>query len=410
MSRDSKPDCGRRYREVRQRGFSDRASVEAATAWVDAHGSTAAAEEVRVTEAAGRVLATPVQAKLNLPPFDSANTDGYALRSGETVGAGDYNPLLFSIQSADQPLSSTASALVSAGMPLPEGADTVLPFEASRVNGSTLEVYRAVAEGAGVERKGRQIAAGTTLLDSGRIVRPQDAGLLACAGVERLMVVRRPRVRIVVAGPKPNLNVPIPDADGPMLSALITRDSGLIESVVSRVEERDAIRRAVAAPGADVILVAGRTGTGPDDEAPLALAETGELAIHGIALRPGGSAGMGLAAGVPVLLLPGEPFACFCTYELFAGRLIRRIGGRAPELPHAVREAEVRRKIVSVVGVVDLCPVRFVDGDVEPVGSVESGLASAVRADGFVLIPAPLEGFAPGARVSVYLYEKAPGS
>ena len=224
------------------------------------------------------------------------------------------------------------------------------------------------------------------------------------------MVVRRPRVRIVVAGPKPNLNALIADADGPMLSALITRDSGLIESVVSRVEERDAIRRAVAAPGADVILVAGRTGTGPDDEAPLALAETGELAIHGIALRPGGSAGMGLAAGVPVLLLPGEPFACFCTYELFAGRLIRRIGGRAPELPHAVREAEVRRKIVSVVGVVDLCPVRFVDGDVEPVGSVESGLASAVRADGFVLIPAPLEGFAPGARVSVYLYEKAPGS
>ena len=411
MSHDSKPDCGRPYREVRLRGFSDRASLEEATAWVDAHGGTAAAEEVSVTEAAGRVLAAPIHATSNLPPFDSANTDGYALRSGETVGAGDYNPLLFSIQTADHPLSPTASALVFAGMPLPKGADTVLPFEASRVNGSTLEVYRAVAEGVGVERKGQQIAAGDTLFDGRKIVLPQNVGLLASAGVERLMVIRRPRVRLVTAGAKPSLNVPTSDADGPMLCALVMRDGGIVESVTSRAEGQAAIRRAIAAPGADVILVAGRTATGVDDEAPLALAEIGQVAIHGIALRPGGSAAMGLVAAVPVLLLPGDPLACFCAYELFAGRLIRRMGGLTPELPYALCEAEVRRKIVSAAGVVDFCQVRFADGGVEPVGSVEAGgLASAARADGFLLIPAPLEGYAPGARVSVYLYEKAPGS
>ena len=111
---------------------------------------------------------------------------------------------------------------------------------------------------------------------------------------------------------------------------------------------------------------------------------------------------MGLSGTTPVLLLPGDPLACLCAYELLAGRLIRSLGGRSPELPHPVREAEVGRKIVSAIGFVDLCRVRLVDGRVEPVGSAEfGGLASSVRADGFVVIPAPLEGIcAPGTRTS----------
>ena len=154
-----------------------------------------------------------------------------------------------------------------------------------------------------------------------------------------------------------------------------------------------------------MILVAGRTGTGADDEAPPALAKLGELAIHGIALRPGGSTGMGLSGATPVLLLPGDPLACLCAYELLAGRLIRNLAGRSPELPHPVQMAKVGRKIVSAIGFVDLCRVRLVDGCVEPVASVEfGGLASAVRADGFLVIPAPLEGYAPGTEVKVHLY------
>jgi molybdopterin molybdotransferase len=105
-----------------------------------------------------------------------------------------------------------------------------------------------------------------------------------------------------------------------------------------------------------------------------------------------------------VLLLPGDPLGCWCAYELLAGRLIRSLGGRSPELPQLVREAEVGRKIVSAIGFVDLCRVRLVDGRVEPVGSAEFGsLASSVRADGFVVIPASLEGYAPGTRVKVHL-------
>jgi molybdopterin molybdotransferase len=106
-----------------------------------------------------------------------------------------------------------------------------------------------------------------------------------------------------------------------------------------------------------------------------------------------------------VVLLPGDPLECLCAYEMLAGRMIRRLAGRPPELPYAVVEAVVGRKIVSMIGVVDVCRVRLEDGKVEAIGTAESGgLASAVRADGFVVIPAPLEGYAPGSRIRVYLY------
>ena len=118
---------------------------------------------------------------------------------------------------------------------------------------------------------------------------------------------------------------------------------------------------------------------------------------------------MGRVASVPVMLLPGAPLACFCAYELLAGRLVRRLAGRDPQLPHAVREAEVRRKMISMVGFVDVRQVRLVDGGVEPLGSAEDGgLASTLQADGFVVIPGPLEGHAPGARVDVHLYGACP--
>jgi molybdopterin molybdotransferase len=114
---------------------------------------------------------------------------------------------------------------------------------------------------------------------------------------------------------------------------------------------------------------------------------------------------MGTVGGVPVVLLPGDPLACFCAYEMLAGRLVRRLGGRPPELPYAVVEAEAGRKINSAIGTVDLCRVRWEDGRVEPMGSAESGgIASIARADGFVVVPAPLEGYAPGAKVKVYVY------
>lgn len=412
MSREEEQSRQSRCGDVRLRGFSNRASFEEAIAWLDVHGRHGLPaediEDISIDKVQGRVLAGPICAPADVPAMDCAAVDGYALRSSETEGASDYNPLVFTLtetlNEASDPLPLAGAVMVSAGEPLPCGADAVVPFDA-QLKDTTLEIFAAIATGSGVERRGQQVRAGTVLIET-RILRPQDAGLLASLRIVRVPVVRLPRIRLVIAGPKAFTGYPSAgDANGPILCGLIRRDGGIVETMHAGEPRREAIGNAIAAPGADVILVAGRSGTGLDDEAPLALAKVGKLAIHGIALRPGGSAGMGLTGTTPVLLLPGDPLDCLCAYELLAGRLIRSLGGRSPELPHLVREAEVGRKIVSAIGFVELCRVRLVDGRVEPVGSAEcGGLASSVRADGFVVIPAPLEGYAPGTHVKVHLY------
>lgn len=393
-----------RAEDVRLRGFPDRASVEEAVAWIDAKSGSVAWEEVAVPKAAGRVLIDPFAAPFDMPACDCAGIDGYAIRARETVGSGDYNPLSFKLVNDAQALPPFSAALVASGARLPSGADAVLPFEAAQPHEGSIEVFAAVAEGSGVERMGQQVRAGTTILEAGRRLRPQDLGLLAMLGVEHIRVARRPRVRLVIAGPNPGMH--LNDANGPMLHALVKRDGGEIESAITGAADRMAMRKALNESHADVIMVAGRTGTGPDDEAAPALAEIGKLCIHGVALRPGGSAGMGTAGEVPVVLLPGDPLACFCSYELFAGRLIRRLGGLSPAFPYAQREFTLGRKIVSSIGTVDLCQVSLDAPTAKPIGMADSGgLAALARSDGFVLVPPPSEGFAAGSRVTVFIYD-----
>jgi molybdopterin molybdotransferase len=196
------------------------------------------------------------------------------------------------------------------------------------------------------------------------------------------------------------------DADGPLLRALVTRDGGTIADHRQIGRGRAAIREAIAASaGADAILVTGGTGFGSNDEAAAALAEIGELAMHGLALRPGGSVGIGRMGSTVVFLLPGAPSSCLWTYELFAGRAVRRLGGRDARLPYPIRSLTAARKIVSSIGFTQICPVRRLGDDrAEPIASFdEAGLFAATMADGFVIVPEGSEGVAQGARMEVYL-------
>jgi len=363
-----------------------------------------AAEEVAVEVSVGRVLAAPLAAAADHPPAARAGTDGYAVRSADVAGATAYDPVPLRVQDPAARLGASAAALVRAGAALPSGADAVLGFDAAQPSGGTVEAVAPVAPGAGVDRAGQQVRAAAPLAAAGRVVAPRDAALLASLGFSRVGVVARPRVRIVVAGPK---DAGAADAHGPMLRALVARDGGHVDGLAIGDALGAALARAVGAPAPPaLVIVTGRTGAGPDDVAAPALAGIGEVALHGIALRPGGSAGLGRAGGVPVALLPGDPLACLVAYELLAGRLVRRLAGLGADLPHPTRELEISRKLVSAVGFVEVSQVRLVDGQVEPLGVAEfGGLAAAARADGFVVVPAALEGYAPGARVTVHLYE-----
>jgi molybdopterin molybdotransferase len=381
-------------------------------AWIDGWAAAVAPEDVPLAHAAGRVLARGVEAALDLPPFDRAAADGFALRADETVGASAYNPLPFRLGPGSVDVAVGGAAAVESGDPLPAGADAVVRLEhAMPDTPGAVAVIAPVFAGSEVERQGSYAARGSALLPAGRRLDASAIGLLASAGLERISVVGRPRVRCVLAAGRlvDAARAPAPgevyDANGPLLAALVERDGGAIVEQRRVERSRAALREALASPGADIVLVAGGSGRGSGDHAAAALAEAGEVAVHGVALRPGETAGAGRLAGVPVFLLPGSPAACLWAYELLAGRAVRLMAGHSPELPYLAEVLRTARKIVSEIGTAEICPVqRTGGGEVEPLPSfAEAGLAAAAHADGFVLVPEASEGYPHGALVTVYL-------
>ncbi len=399
------------------RGFARRTTVADALGWLDGQSERLAEEAVLLDRAAGRALARDIVSRVDVPSFDRSMMDGYALRATDTLGASTYNGLALEVvgeslpgRPFSHPVGPGQAVRIMTGAPLPDGADAVLPVELLEAQGSSILAQGEVSVGKHVGRIGEDIASGTTVLAAGRVLRPQDVGVLASIGCGEVPLVRRPRVRIVVTGnellpagsaPRPHRIV---DSNGPMLAALVDRDGGDVLNPGIVPDEPEAILEAMRSE-ADVVLVSGGSSVGQEDHASALLAEHGELPIHGIAMRPSSPTGMGLLDGRLVLLLPGNPVSCLCAYDFFAGRAIRLLGGRSADWPYARVVRPLGRKIVSTVGRLDYMRVRLVEGRVDPLAIAgASVLSSTTRADGFVLVPPDSEGYPPGAEVEVFLY------
>ena len=411
--------------DVRMRGFSRRTTVEAALAWVDAATRVLGSESMSLWSAAGRVLAEDVISTVNVPGFARSMMDGYALHAANTQGATAYNRLTLKVvgqslpgRAFPWPVARGETVRIMTGAPIPAGADAVLPAEKIEADRENIFALEEVPPGKNIGRTGEDVAAGARVLSAGRILRPQDVGVLSSIGCSHVSVVRRPRVRLVVtgnellpAGSSPADNR-IADANGPMLAALVARDGGAVAhsgDIGHLVSDDPAAILAAMQEEADIVLVSGGSSVGQEDHAPLLLAQHGELAIHGVAMRPSSPAGMGRLGRALVFLLPGNPVSCLCAYDFFAGRAIRQLGGRSAAWPYPQRRLPLGRKLVSQVGRVDYARVKIVDGRVEPVAiSGASILTSTTEADGFVIVQADSEGVAAGAEVAVFLYDGHP--
>jgi molybdopterin molybdotransferase len=398
--------------EDRSHGIVDKVQVEDGLAWIDALAPAADGEDILLAAAAGRILARDANATLDLPPVDRAAVDGIALHAEATIGASIYNPCVLQWTSAPSDLAPGDASRVNAGDLLPDGADAVIRWDHVGLDAlGRVNLTEPTTAGNGVERKGSQAARGSLLIAAGQRLTAADIGLLASAGLAHVGVRTKPRVRCLIAEGTVQAGNRLPhgeiyDANRPLLAALIERDGGIVLEQRTIARDRAVLRNALSISGADLVLVVGGTGSGSNDQAAAALAEAGELAIHGVALRHAETFGMGLAAGVPTFLLPGNPVACLLAYELFAGRAIRRFGGQNPAFPFSARQMTTTRKIVSEIGVLELRPVRCPSQDLaEPVAFfVEAGLKAFAQAHGFVVIPEKSEGYPRGTIVTVYLY------
>jgi len=412
--------------DVRMHGFSHRHTVQAALAWLDAQLRVLDGEQVALRAAAGRVLAAPIVSAVDVPGFDRATMDGFAVVADSTEGASPYNRIPLRVvgdamPGSPFPRSVTAGEAVRimTGAPLPSGADAVLPAEFAEPDDdattaiarpSAVRAVATVSPGKNVGTRGEDILSGTALLAAGRLLRPQDLGVMSSIGLAEASVVRQPRVRLVITGNElvPSGTMPhdfqITDANGPMLAALAERDGAVVDFPGLVRDDAANILDALRAD-ADVVSVSGGSSVGIEDLAPMLLATHGELAVHGIAMRPSSPTGMGRIGRRLVFLLPGNPVSALCAYDFFAGRAIRALGGRTKDWPYRASRGTLTRKISSPIGRLDYARVRVTGSAVEPLSVAGASiLSSTTRADGFVIVSDDSEGFPAGAEVDVWLY------
>ncbi len=414
----------RPFHDVRMRGFQDRSEVADVIELLNSRLSPLPAEIIDLQAAPHRVLAEDVRSDVAVPAFHRAAMDGYALRGSETFGATPYGPLELEVigvalpgRAFDGSLGPGQAVRIMTGAPLPDGADAVLQAEAAEEANGRVRVTEAVPPGRHVGQRGEDVEPGSTVLRAGRVLRPQDLGVLASIGVARVSVVRQPTVAPIVTGDEllPCGSRPegycIVDSNSVMLRALACRDGGVALPARLIPDQYEAVKSAILDANADVVLVSGGSSVGQEDHAPRVLAEVGELCVHGVALRPASPTGLGFLKGRPVFLLPGNPVSCLSAYDLFAGPAIRRLGGRSLALPYRSQTLPLARKIASAVGRVDYVRVIVNDGRVEPLAvSGASMLSTTTRADGFALVPRDSEGAAAGESVLVYFYDEVQSS
>jgi len=403
-------------------GFSHRHTVQAALAWLDAQVRVLDAEVVPLRAAAGRVLAAPIVSAVDVPGFDRATMDGYAVIADSIEGATPYNRIQLAVVGDAMPGSAFTGSVtagkavrIMTGAPIPPGADAVLPAEFTEREDDSGEppvIYAisSASPGKNIGRRGEDIVNGTVVLEAGRTLRPQDVGVISSIGVHDVPVIRRPRVRLVVTGNEllspgtPPRDFKIADSNGPMLAALAERDGASVDLPGLVRDDSDAILEGLQAE-ADVVIVSGGSSVGIEDLAPILVAQHGELAVHGIAMRPSSPTGLGRIGNRLVFLLPGNPVSALCAYDFFAGRAIRAAGGLSQAWPYRAARGTLVRKISSPIGRLDYARVRMDGTSVEPLSiSGASVLSSTTRADGFVLVGDDSEGFPAGAEVDVWLY------
>jgi putative molybdopterin biosynthesis protein len=406
------------------------------------------AEEVPLAEALGRILATDVTAPIDVPGFDRSNVDGFAIRAEDSFGASEDRPRTLEINPETLatgvvprlPVRPGIATPIATGAMLPRGADAVVMIEHTEVIAGVLHLRRPAAPGANISFAGTDIGRGETVLRRGERLTARETGVLAALGLERVRVIRRPRVAILSTGDeivapgapmRPGL---VYDSNATILADAVREIGGQPLPLGIIPDDRDrldqALRQAVAA--SDVVLLSGGTSKGAGDLSYRVVGGLGPPGIvaHGVALKPGKplclaavfrpkpaspAAAEGTGRPVPIAILPGFPTSAIFTFQEFVAPIIRRLAGQRDE-PRSVIEARLPMRVNSERGRTEYLLVNLIasgggdqprrlhsDWVAFPMGKGSGSVTTFSRADGFLVIPRQREYLEAGETVTVHL-------
>ncbi|CAO4133562.1 molybdopterin biosynthesis protein [Methylorubrum extorquens] len=427
MSADRETDFTRRLAAAaRQEQFLTVMSRE------DAHAAFRAAlphaalppETVPLAQALERVLAGDIASPIDVPPFDRALVDGFALRAADSEGANAARPrrlalnreiLACGVAPTGSVATGTATPIATGGM-IPRGADAVVMVEQTEFfeDALAIDVTGPVRPGQFVGYAGADMASGETVLRKGAVVTAREIGMLAACGLAEIAVVRRPRVAVLSTGDE--LVAPggelrpgaIYDSNGAIVAASVAENGG--EPVPLGIVRDDeaaldgALRDALAQ--SDLVVLSGGTSKGAGDVSHRILSRLGPpgILVHGVALKPGKPLCLAVAEGKAVVVLPGFPTSAMFTFHEFVVPLVRALAGLPPREEEAV-SARLPQRLTSELGRTEFVMASLAqaaDGLVAlPLPKGSGSVTAFSQADGFFAVPAARSGVEAGETVSV---------
>ncbi|HZD28110.1 MAG TPA: molybdopterin biosynthesis protein [Xanthobacteraceae bacterium] len=383
-------------------------------------------ETIGLAAALGRVLAADVAAPIDVPPFDRANVDGFALRSADTVGASDGAPRRFRLNgevivcghAPALEVTAGSATTIATGAVIPRGADAVVMIEHTDLTDEgaapAIDVRRAVAPGQFISYAGSDIARGETVLRRKTLLSSREIGVLAACGLAEIEVVRKPKVAVLSTGDE--LAAPgsalaparVYDSNGAIIAAAVTEAGGEAVPFGAFPDDEAALERAVRAALAacDLLVLSGGTSKGAGDLSHRIVSKLGEVLVHGVALKPGKPLCLATIGGKPLAVLPGFPTSAIFTFHAFVAPVIRARAGLAAQAARSI-EAQVPVRIASELGRKEFVLVALAPGEDAPVAFPTAKGSGAVtsfsQADGFLEIDALAAVLDAGSRARVTL-------
>ena len=374
---------------------------------------------VGLAEANGRVLAAAIVADRDVPPFDRAAMDGYAVVAADTSAANPQAPVrlhcvgtVHTGEVAARGVGRGECIQIATGAPLPDGANAVIMVEQTDRRGEEVEIYTAVHARQHIGRRGADIEAGRTVLRPGDVLTPSRVGSIAALGIAEVEVYDRPRVGIVSTGDEivepgqPLAPGQIYDINRFTLGAVIAEHGGTATAFPitgDSIEALGAAVDAIIADGMDILVFSGGSSVGERDLTRDVLRQRGDVAFHGIAVKPGKPTAFGHIGSTPVLGMPGYPTSCLSNAYLLLVPLLRRMAHLQPLRTRTITVPAAHR-ISSVSGRHQFYSVRLVDGAAVGAFKASGDITSMSQADGYIEIPMGVDAVEEGEQVDVTLF------
>jgi molybdenum cofactor synthesis domain-containing protein len=366
-----------------------------------------AKEKVGIDEALARIASTDIFSVLNIPPFDRATMDGYAVVAADTFYADEDNPASLIIRGyapagelPSQDVESGYCLGISTGAPIPKGANAVVKIENTFFADAEIKkvkIYKPVAPNENLMLAGTDIKRDERIVKKGTTLTPRETGVLAACGLNEVSVLKKPKVAIISTGNeilmagedlKPGK---IYDVNAQTLSDSV-RDCGCVPLALGIARDnvnaisgslKEALKRDV-----DVIIASGSTSAGVGDLLPKVIEKLGEIIVHGVDIKPGKPLIFGLLMGKPVFGLPGNPTSALITFNLFAAPLLRTIAGICSLEEGERQSAKAAVRIFSERGRNEYILVNLISVNDEllayPILSGSGAITTLSKADGYI--------------------------